>query len=181
MKRIASGAFCEVFDLGNGTVLKAFRDIVPTGQPHADPTLIPRIVFSRERKAYRALQEHPDLEVFLPLYLGETDPRDYPIESACTFTSACGLLLERIPGKDVKLVDLPVKMFTVAETVIEAMKERVLLGDPWDASGFVPGTRRELTIIDFATPTDELVALDRILAKHGGDVPTELLRSLGLE
>ena len=48
---LASGDFADVFDLGNGRVLKAFRKMPLEVAPEADPTLVPRICFEAEKQA----------------------------------------------------------------------------------------------------------------------------------
>src|SRR5687768_3450192 len=54
--KVSNGAFCEVFDLGDGTVLKAFFEVALEAAPHADPTLSARVAFSAERNAYLTIQ-----------------------------------------------------------------------------------------------------------------------------
>ena len=176
---LSSGAFCEVFNVGGGRILKAFYQIRSKAAPGADPTLIPRMMFNHERRVYSSLQAFPELEVYVPRFLGAASPLDYPLQSTRTFVPFCGLILELIPGNDVKLAELPRPIQRRVEEVIEKMQRRIGLGDPWDASCFVPGTRADFTIIDFATPTERLHELDVILEKHG-TVPVHLQRLLGI-
>lgn len=177
MHPLASGAFSDVFDLGDGRVLKAFFEIKPEVAPTADPALVPLISFYSELRVYQRLLEHPGLPAYTPQFFGVADPSSYPLATDRIYP--CGLLLEKIPGKPKKLFELDQEIEAAASMVIERLQERVLLEDPWDASCFVPGTRAGFTLIDFATPSDRLAALDKILVRHG-HVPPDKRRLLGL-
>lgn len=176
----ASGAFSELFDLGAGVALKAFFDVEVATRPNSDPRLIPAVAFAAEERAYRRLRDHPELELWVPMFFGSTDARTYPLDSDRDFSSGCGLLFERIPGDAAKLYELPSTILKSAEAVLEEMKTKIGIRDPWDGSAFVPGSRAPATLIDFATPTDEFVALDDILSQ--ADFPsTQQLHRLGIQ
>lgn len=176
---IGGGAFSEVFDLGDGRVLKAFKDIALSVAPEADCRLIPTVAFAAEYLAYQRLQAHDDLEPYAPRFFGAASPNDFPLDSTESYSSGCGLLLERIPGEAQKLSRLPKPIQRKADDVLEAMQARVGIDDPWDGSAFVPGTRRPFTVIDFATPSDRFYALDKIVSSHG-TVSGEFEQVLGI-
>ena len=96
-----------------------------------------------------------------------------PIEP---FVQGCGLLLERIPGRDRKFAELEPGLEIRVDAVLRSMQDRIGIDDPWDGSCFVPGSRAAFTLIDFATPTERLAALDGILST--GEPSSEALARL---
>lgn len=175
LRRIGRGEFADAFDLEDGRVLKAFRrseDGGKIGDYRA------QISFAAECRAYELFSEEGEIAPYLPHYFGGADPATFALADVGQYAPRCGILLEHIPGEPHKLMELPPRLRRRAEAVITAMLEH-LRTDPWDASCFVPGTRTDLTIIDFATPTHLLSELDLILAKHG-DVPSHMRHLLGL-
>lgn len=180
MKPIASGDFAEVFELGDGKVLKAFFDLATAARPDGDRTFIPRILFAAEVDAYVRLQQHPDLEVYVPRYFGTVDPRSFDLSTDRRYSSASGMVLERIDADEFKLHQLDEGILPEVESVIDRIKETVGVDHPWDASCFIPGTRAPFTIIDFAAPAARLAALDKLMDRYG-TVPDENRRLLGLD
>lgn len=179
LPRVGRGAFSEVFAIDEARILKAFRDVAVTGAPSSDPRFVPTIAFAAELAAYERLQSHSDLEPYFPQFFGAADPNDFLLDSGEAFSSGCGLVLELIPGEPRKLSELPKPVLSEAEKVLDEVKERIGVDDPWDGSGFVPGTRRAVTLIDFATPTAHLVALDDLISQHGS-LPGRFERALGI-
>ena len=156
MEQFARGAFSEVFDLGDGRILKAFVEDSPAEAQDSDRTLISQIAFLAERRFYESIQEHPTLATYVPAYYGVADPDEYLIQSARPLAPGFGLILEKIPGVPVKFSELLDEIERAASEVIERMKGVAALENPWDGSCFVPGTRQSFTLIDIATPTDRL-------------------------
>ena len=137
-------------------------------------------MLTTEVRFYEDLSGHPDLEVYCPRFFGLADPNAFSISSKRTFPSGCGILLEKIPGTDTKLAHLPRKLQREAEYVIERMRARFRVDDPWDGSCFVPGTRAAFTLIDLAMPSESLGTLDEVLAEYGR-IPDQLRAQFGLE
>ena len=165
--KIGGGGFSEVFDLGNGRVLKAFPDTKLTVDPEADPRLIPTVSFAAEYCAYQRLQGYTDLEPYAPRLFGAIDPNDFLLDSTKSYSSGCGLVLELLRGREYKIFRLPKPIGAEAEEVLEEMQEHIGIDNPWDGSGFVPGSRRPVTLIDFATPSEIFAELDEIVLRHG--------------
>ena len=178
-RKIGGGAFSEVFDLGNGRVLKAFPNTKLAVAPEADPRFIPTVSFAAEYCAYQRLQVYTDLEPYAPRFFGAIDPNDFLLDSTKSYSSGCGLLLELLRGKEDKIFSLPEPIRAKAEEVLEAMQERVGIDNPWDGSGFVPGSRRPVTLIDFATPSERFAGLDEIVSYHG-TIPDQFEHALGI-
>jgi hypothetical protein len=153
--RISSGASADVFAIGNGQVLKAFRR-----KPHIsgrvsdwrDHDAMTRAEFRAEVRSYERLQRFPELERFIPKYFGEADPialLQHVADAASLYIAECGLVLEYIPGVASKLVYLERTIRAEVESVLERFHNEVQIGHVWDSSCFVPGTRAKFTIIDF--------------------------------
>jgi hypothetical protein len=157
---LEAGNFADILDLGDGTVVKAFRRLGHTHRTdiaQEDQDALTRGFFLNEARAYEALQNHPDLEVFVPRFEGRMDPTQLEVPGqtgANVYVAGCGLRLERIHGEAVKIAHLAPDMQTRVEEVLETMQERIGLRDPWDGSCFVPGSRAVFTVIDFATWND---------------------------
>jgi hypothetical protein len=155
-KVIASGASSDVLDLCDGRVLKAFRRISYTDAPvreWRDHEVLTRAVFHNEAVAYEKLQQHPDLCVYAPEYFGRLDPVEIGLPAgflAERYVAGCGILLERIAGVATKIARLPLALRDKAELVLEEIRDRIAPGNVWDCSCFVPGSRAQLTFIDFA-------------------------------
>jgi hypothetical protein len=155
-KLIASGASSDVLDLGDGRVLKAFRRISYTDLPvedWQDHEALTRAVFHNEAVGYEKLQQHADLCVYAPEYFGCLDPivigmtAGFPPER---YVAGCGIVLEQISGVATKIAHLPVALRVSAEHVLEEIRDRITPGNVWDCSCFVPGSRAQITLIDFA-------------------------------
>lgn len=169
-----------MFDVGEGKVLKAFRRVSPAVAPRVDPTLIPRIAFNAELRAYTRLQSQPDLALFAPAFFGSADPSSFPITNPGSYCTSCGLVIEKIAGEPIKIAALSDELLGGVELVLEQMQDRIILDDPWDGSCFIPGSRAPFTLIDFATPSEHFAALDGILRIHG-ELPPSLRAPLGLD
>ena len=66
------------------------------------------------------------------------------------YIADCGFVLEYIPGTPIKLVHLNPTIRCQVEDLLERFEEEVRLGHVWDSSCFVPGTRADFAVIDFA-------------------------------
>jgi hypothetical protein len=168
---LASGNFADIIDLGDGTVVKAFRRNSHTNRSDVsqeDQDALTRGFFLNEARAYEALQSHADLEIFVPKFAGRIDPTQLEVAElrADAYVVGCGLRLERLDGHAVKIANLPRDVQMRVEAVLEQMQERIGLQDPWDGSCFIPGSRAEFTVIDFATWNDWLEYYE-MLEQHG--------------
>lgn len=179
LRKIGGGAFSEVFDLGDGRVLKAFPDAELPVAPETDPRFIPTVAFAAECCAYQRLRVYADLAPYAPQFFGAVNPNNFLLDSTKSYSSGCGLVLELLRGKEDKIFNLPEPIRAKAEGVLEAMQEHVGIDDPWDGSGFVPGSRRPVTLIDFATPSERFAELDEIVSHHG-TIPDRFEHALGI-
>lgn len=158
--RVAAGAFADVLDMADGTVVKAYRRQQHTSGPvqdWRDHEALTRGYFEFEAAAYERLQRYPDLLVFTPRFLGRIDPAalsDLEDPPELGYLRACGIRLEKVPGEDIKVSRLSQQLRTEVEAVLDRLRDEVQAGHVWDASCFVPGTRAPFTLIDFATWDD---------------------------
>jgi hypothetical protein len=101
---IANGCFAQVFDMGDGTVVKAFRRKRHVARPKewTDHDRITRLLWRTEAEVYEHLQSVPDVLPYIPRYYGRVDPitlglpQDLP---KGPHLSGCGLRLDRRPGR----------------------------------------------------------------------------------
>jgi hypothetical protein len=149
-----AGNFADVYDLGDGTILKAFLTLHAPGRPatyweHQD--LVTRRVFRAEAEAYEKLQAHAEIEPFLPRYFGRVDPTALNLSGGRRgpYLQGCGILLERLSGKEMKIGCLPHTLLAEADKLIDKMAEVLGRMELTDASCFVPGSRRDFTVVDF--------------------------------
>jgi hypothetical protein len=154
------GDFADILDLGDDTVVKAFRHNSHTKRQDVsreDEDLFTRGYFLTEARAYEDLQHHPELEIYVPKFFGRIDPctLDLPAGIASgDYVQGCGLRLERIVGVDRRISALEQPVRDRVEAVLERMQTTIRLGNPWDGCCFVPGRRAEFALIDFSTWDD---------------------------
>jgi hypothetical protein len=155
--RIASGASADVFAIGSGRVLKAFRRKAHTSGPVSewrDHDAMTQAEFRGEARAYERLQKCPELERFVPRYFGEAGPialLSHVADASSRYIATCGLILEHIPGVASKLDCLEPTMLATVEALLERFREEAQIGNAEDSSCFVPGTRARFTVVDFGT------------------------------
>lgn len=151
------GAYAAVFDLGDGTVVKAYRQkyttTIAVGE-WCDHEAIIRATWANEVRAYTQLMAADlDLRNFVPRFYGQCDPLDL-ISSAAIgslrLMPGCGIRLERIDGRAAKLAALDDDLREAVTRILWRIRDVIEPGNVWDSSCFVPGSRAEFTIIDFA-------------------------------
>lgn len=154
-RKINFGACADIFEMPGGRVLKAYRRTAYATKPvhdWEDHDLVTEAYFRAEALAYERLQSMAELIRYTPEYFGRADPIELlPIKSASEqFVEGCGLILEFIPGKAIKLNRLK-RTTRLKVGLIAAKLNRSLRNvNVWDASCFFPGVRSEFTLIDFA-------------------------------
>ncbi len=123
--KIGSGDFADVFDLGDGTVVKAFRRLQHTGGDVAewrDEDALTTQLFEAEVRAYERLRRLPDLAVFTPEFFGEIDPYenvDLKESEQYSYVRGCGIRLERILGTDIKFAFLDQQLKEEVHVILE--------------------------------------------------------------
>jgi hypothetical protein len=181
---IGSGAFADVFDLGDATVAKVFRRIQHTNsgvRDWADHDFVTRRLFATEIAAYERLRDRPDIAVYVPQYYGPLDATTLVLPNSSTgqpFVSGCALRLELIPGRDVKAGLVEDTLRADIDRVLWEIKDVAGRVNVWDCSCFAPGPRTPFTIIDFAM-WDDLPDVQLYLDEHGV-IPEPLRRSWGI-
>jgi len=157
ISRIAHGAYADVLDMKDGTVVKAYRRQTFTTRPvedWRDHDAITRAFFEAETKTYERIQRHTELALFTPEFHGRIDPcglQDLIDAPELGYVRNCGIRLERIAGEDIKVAHLEPLMQAEVERVLWRLRDEVAAGNVWDASCFIPGSRERFTLIDFAT------------------------------
>jgi hypothetical protein len=148
---IGRGDFADVLDLGDGKVVKAFRreEHNGSGADWRDEDLLTEELFAAEVRAYEKLTTIPDLAFFAPEYFGTVDPHSLRVDPEI-YVEGCGILLERIPGEAIKFGDLPPEIRDELLPLLRRFEKEVTAGDVRDCSCFIPGSRAEVALIDFA-------------------------------
>lgn len=182
---LGSGAFADVFDAGDGTVVKAYRR-----QRHApgpldtwiDHDRLTRLLWRTEAECYERLEAHDEVKPFLPIYYGRVDPIALKVPQNLPKGShlpRCGLRLEKITGQESKIANLPLPLRTRAEAVLERIGEICGRINLWDASCIRPGPRAEFAVIDFSH-SDDYVEVCEILERRGA-IPAHTCALLRLD
>jgi hypothetical protein len=153
-KLIDHGGCADIYLLPQGRVMKAFRRRAHTNdvvQDWTDHDAITKAQFRGEALAYEHLQSLPALAVYAPQYFGRADPLAILGSDVHErYVPPCGIVLEFIAGRAQKLALLdPATEERVAE-IVEQLKDSLKIDNVWDASCFVPGSRADFTVIDFA-------------------------------
>lgn len=166
---IGSGAFADVFDLGDGTVVKAYKRISHSGEvwDWQDHDALTVEMFAAEARAYETLRNIPDLAVYAPIFYGRSDPCSLvDPKQAEEYVAGCGLVLEMIAGKDTKVASPHFPSKAEIEPILERFANEVTSGNVWDSSCFIPGSRAQFTFIDFAV-WEHLLECEEMLTDQG--------------
>jgi hypothetical protein len=150
------GAYAVVFDVGDGTVVKAYRRKRTTNLAvgeWCDHEAIIKATWANEVRAYEKLMSDRELVDFVPRFHGRCDPLELipsAVVGSLPLVHGCGLRLEKINGTAIKLAALDDDIRKAVERVLWQILDAVQPGNVWDSSCFVPGSRAAFTIIDFA-------------------------------
>ncbi len=181
---LAAGAFADVFDLSDGTVVKIYRRVSHT---HAavidwdDHDFITRRMYTVEVKAYERLQDFPELVQYVPRYYGPIDHASLNLDASNPtepFIAGCAFRLERIDGQPVKIAHVEEEQQKAIEKVLEQIRDVSGRVDVWDCSCFIPGPRTPFVVIDFALWKD-LVDTQLYLEEHK-HLPEQVRQTLSL-
>lgn len=150
--KIASGAFADVWDLGNGTVLKAFRS---ESRAHGniidirDHDLLTSVFCAQEINAYLKLKELECVKQYIPAFYGRKDPVEFLPDFEGPYVKNAGFVIEKIKGEDQKIVHLPQQMQENVESILWILSEALNYLNVWDSSCFYESDG-DFKIIDFA-------------------------------
>ena len=155
LEKVGFGSFADIYVLPEGRALKAYRRQAHVNGPVRiwdDHDLLTEVHFEAEARAYERLQSINELEKYLPCYFGRADPIELlqidPTDAR--YARNCGIVLELIPGRAEKVAHLGPAIQKEVEAVLTMLSEALPRVNVWDASCFVPGTRAEFALIDFA-------------------------------
>lgn len=152
IKVIGKGGFAEVLDIGNGRVLKAYLKKSRAHGPvrcWEDHDLLTSVFFAKEVQAYRSVMSMDSIRHNFPCFYGVEDPRLWIPNHGNRYVPGCGIILERIPGKDRKLAHLPEAIEKRVSAVLEEALSSLREVNVWDASCFVEPNDEGIKIIDF--------------------------------
>ena len=150
------GGFADVFDLGDGTVVKLFRETRHTHDPEAGSDeahdLITERLADTEAAAYKVVSKLVSVRRHIPTFHGRINPKEIgPIVGGSTNRYVgLGIQLDLIPGRGVKAAHLPKGIQTQVESVLDEISQAVPDINVWDSSCFVPGLGNGFTLIDFS-------------------------------
>jgi hypothetical protein len=153
---LASGAFADVFDLGDDTVIKVYRRTSHTADPPedwSDHDFVTGLLCATEVAAYERLQSSAALLQHIPRFLGAVaDSTVAGLKSSTgdPFVPGCAFRLERIRGCDIKIAPMNPPMQQEIELILEQIHDACKSINLWDCSCFIPGPRRRFVVIDFA-------------------------------
>ena len=154
---IGNGSFADIWDLQDGTVLKAYRsesrllsgyDIVDI----QDHDLLTSVYCYMEKEAYLNLRQIRNVNMHLPEFIGQKDPAMILSNMNNTYVKGAGLIIEKVEGKDQKSVDLsPAKKLCV-EPVLSTSKQNLSNLYTYDSvsdSSCFYESKNKFKIIDF--------------------------------
>jgi hypothetical protein len=154
------GACADVWDMGDGTVVKAFRRQAHTTAPPVeweDHDFVSWLLAAVEMKAYERVRSDHEIAVFVPEYFGAFDAHALPPSpSGLPYISDAAFRIEKISGEAIKIARVPNPPQQDIEKVLERIAEVAGRVNVWDCSCFVPAPRGPFVVIDFAYPEDVL-------------------------
>jgi hypothetical protein len=175
---IGHGAFADVIRRTDNTVVKIFRRQIVTHDPPlvpADNDVVIRATWDEECGCYELLASHPALEKYAAKYFGRvsvTEVLDERGESVLSdYVPDCAFELELVPGVAEKIRNLSENWLNLADSVFDRFATIGILKS-YDGCAFVPGTRAELTLVDFS-PMVRWTSLTDILA-DAGQLPQDI-------
>lgn len=157
VKLYARGVFADVFEFGDRKVLKAFRRrgfSQKEIKDWSDHDAVIQAHFRAEKRTYERLEHRPDLKIYTPKYYSTIDPHeliDNIPNSTTMYVKGCGILLEQVPGKAIKIPQLDLDIREEVESVLNKIHYETGSPNVWDSSCIIPGSQAAFTLIDFST------------------------------
>lgn len=180
---IASGGFADIVDLGNGKVAKIFRRISHSHEEVSqweDHNWITQQLFNAEVRAYDLIHNEDILRSYIPAYFGRIQVSELDLGSEHSnrhYLPDCAFVMERLCGEDKKVANIENQLKCTIVALLGQIKKRIAGIDVLDASCFIPGSRGDFTVVDFALWSGYPDAQCE-LAQHGSlssDVRTRLV------
>ena len=150
--KISSGAFADVWDLKNGTVLKAFRSEPRAHGQRADikgDDLLAAVFCSMEINAYLSASEIKQVSPYIPAFYGQKDPISILLNSNGNYVEGAGFIIEKIEGKDRKFIYLSTEEKIHVEIILQVLNQNLGTLEVWDSSCFYT-SEDDFKVIDFA-------------------------------
>lgn len=150
--KIGKGAFADVWDLHNGTVLKAFRsESRAPGEviDIRDHDLLTNVFCAQEINAYLKLKEIENVNDFIPAFHGRKEPIGFLPDSEGPYVKGAAFIIEKINGSDQKVANLPQRSKESVEPILWLLSDSLNDLNVWDSSCFFESFSK-FKIIDFA-------------------------------
>lgn len=168
--------FADVYDLGDGRVMKAFRRIVSNAK-QGDLDLLVKGYFWTEVMAYKQISES-DLSDYVPDFYGVVDPielLEHSSEAQQKYVTGCGYIMSKLSGVEDKLrtfvvnekpnLEIATRLDSIYDDISHELSN--LDVDASDCSCFVQ-ENGQFFFIDFATwsasPYEEELAASELSA-----------------
>ncbi len=148
---LASGAYADVWDMNDGTVIKAFKS---KQRAHGnlvdirDHDLLTKMFHAKEIESYEILITNKNINKFIPKYYGLVNPCEKLPKGSNQYVEGAGILLEKIEGKDRKVAYLE-DLKLVVDEILTEMTYHLNGVCVWDASCFYE-SETNFKIIDFS-------------------------------
>jgi hypothetical protein len=111
-KFIVRSGMADIWDLGDGTILKAFRQSPRSHRlcinDMSDHNLLTRFICDQEIKAYKLLSKNIELSKYIPIFYKEYDPSVLDTKDV-KYVQGAGFILEKLDGKDCKINELEIE------------------------------------------------------------------------
>ena len=151
-EKIASGAFADVWDLKDGTIIKAFRSESRAHGPIVDirdHDLLTSVFCDKEIIAYATLKEIDNVKDHIPIFYGQRNPCGLLPVDEDVYVKGAGFIIEKLEGKDQKIAHLPQEAKNVVEPILWILSECLSGLNVWDSSCFFESDTC-FKVIDFA-------------------------------
>lgn len=152
IKHIGSGVFSDVFSIGDGKAIKAFKLHNHNNLDNVnDVEKVVRAYWHAEVTAYQKLTELEEIRTFFPIYYGVADPHE--ILSSISnhkerYVKDCGILLELLNGDCDKASRVNKDKRAHIDKVLNTLSEHLENTSVWDSSVFIKPDG-SFKIIDF--------------------------------
>jgi len=124
MKYLGCGHFSDVFDLGNGSVFKAYKrkNVGEQESNQNDNDELTKALYRSELKAYEIIHSEKELSDFFASFYGVADPHEllsFIDGYKEKYVSGCGLIIEYVVGEESKMPHVAPEIYDLVDETLD--------------------------------------------------------------
>jgi len=135
----ARGGYADVWDMNDGTVIKAYRSEARSHGRVVDiqgHNLLTSVFCAKELNAYNYLANVSGVKEYIPKFFGQVNPCGILLECKEKYVGSAGLRLEKVEGQNKKISNLEQADQKIVEEKLWEILQHLNSVNVWDASCF---------------------------------------------